>query len=139
MSTRKTPFASFSTTALGLTAGLAALLGSAGPAAAQPRLIVSGNCPGLVFAEIIAQPSTRVALLFAADPGDFVIPDGNRCAGTTLGLGGARLRVAFQGETDGTGFLLVEGLFRRQAVCQGSLQVIEAGSCATSNVEEVPG
>ena len=101
-------------------------------------LDVSGDCPGTVRAQWIgATPNVTLALLISPDTGSFVIPPGNPCAGTQLGLAGNGLDVV---STFGSG---ADGSGSRQGqagigACGRFLQLLELGSCATSNVDQIP-
>lgn len=105
------------------------------------RLSVSGVCPGRVTIEWSgAPPRQQQGLLFARGMGNQVIPPGNPCAGTVLGLNGNQLRLV-----DPPGFFSTgnsgSGSFSGQAAsgaCGGFLQLIQGGSCALSNVVQVP-
>lgn len=105
------------------------------------RLSISGVCPGRVTIEWSgAPPRQQQGLLFARGTGNQVIPQGNPCAGTVLGLNGNQLRLV-----DPPGFFSTgnsgSGSFSGQAssgACGGFLQLIQGGSCALSNVVQVP-
>jgi len=78
----------------------------------------------------------RIAILFGRRTGNFVIPDGNPCAGTPLGLGALDLQVAFIGSAGDFGAgRLVTNVSR--AVCGGHLQLIDITRCKTSNVVRI--
>ncbi len=78
----------------------------------------------------------RIAILFGRRTGNFVIPDGNPCAGTPLGLGALDLQVAFIGSAGDFGAgRLVTNVPR--AVCGGHLQLIDITRCKTSNVVRI--
>ena len=101
-------------------------------------LTVSGVCPGQITVSWDGAPANAtLGLLFAAGPGDAVIPNGQPCAGTQLGLSPAQLQLVatFPSGDSGGG--------NRQgnapgAACGASLQLIAAGSCETSNVTQIP-
>ncbi len=96
----------------------------------------SGSCPGAVSADVSgAEPGGRVALLFAASEGSYVIP-GGACAGTTLGLSNAGLRIVDTQIADGSGNASFSGN-APVAACGGYIQAIDASDCETSNVEQI--
>ena len=102
------------------------------------RLNVGGACPGTVTVDWSnATPNTTLGLLFALNTGSVIIPNGQPCAGTQLGLGANQLQLVntFPSGDSGSG--------QRSApagigACGGFLQLIVAGSCATSNVDQIP-
>ena len=109
---------------------------SIAPASEDLSISVSGTCPGRVDVSYEnATPDTTLALLFAANTGNVVIPNGP-CAGTQLGLGANQLQVVRQFNS-GNGSGQTGGNVPGRA-CGGFLQMIEAGSCATSNVAQLP-
>ncbi|MCC6907969.1 MAG: FG-GAP repeat protein [Phycisphaerales bacterium] len=80
--------------------------------------------------------SARVAILFGRRTGGFVIPNGNPCAGTPLGLGSLELQVAFTGSSGQFGAGRVKTSIPR-AACGGYLQLLDVTRCATSNVVRI--
>jgi len=78
----------------------------------------------------------RIAILLGRRTGNFVIPDGNSCAGTRLGLGSRDLQVAFIGSAGpfGAGRLVTNV---PRAVCGAHLQLIDITRCKTSNVVRI--
>ncbi len=98
---------------------------------------VTGNCPGSVnVAWSGAQSNKQQAIVFAANTGSFVVPNGP-CQGTQLGLGTRSLRVV---NTIGTGS--GSGNVNGQAgsgACGGYLQLVTvANPCEASNVDQLP-
>lgn len=99
-------------------------------------LRVSPTCPSggpIVIEWFNATPDTLVGLLYALDTGSIVIPRGQPCAGTMLGLGSRNLKLAYTWRSDESG----SGKVNRNATsraCGGYLQLLDAASCATSNV-----
>lgn len=99
-------------------------------------LSVSGACPGTVrISWSGAQPNGQQGLLYARSQGSFVIPQGQPCAGTTLGLSSNQLRLVtppgFFSTGNGAGSIAGNA---SQGACGGFLQLIQGGSCTTSNV-----
>ncbi|MCC6909716.1 MAG: hypothetical protein IT430_17405 [Phycisphaerales bacterium] len=106
------------------------ILGGAG---GGPVLTMGGTCPGSMQIGVTgATPGGNVALLHATGTGSVRIPNGNPCAGTTLGLNStAQLyRVV---RADGNGSLSLDLQVPAQA-CGRYVQALDAASCATSNV-----
>jgi hypothetical protein len=99
-------------------------------------LSISGQCPGTVTVHWDgATPDRQQAIVFAANTGNFVIPNGP-CQGTPLGLGTQSLRLVNTIGT-GSGSGSVNGSAGTGA-CGGFLQLVELPSCATSNVAQLP-
>ncbi len=78
----------------------------------------------------------RIALLFGRRTGNFVIPDGNPCAGTRLGLGALDLQVAFTGSAGDFGAGRIVTTIPR-AACGAYLQLVDISRCKTSNVVRI--
>lgn len=80
-------------------------------------------------------PNGTVAVAYARNRGQIVIPPGKPCAGTILGLGGRALQVAFVSTSDslGNGLRIVNA---PRTACGGLLQLVDLSTCATSNVVE---
>lgn len=99
------------------------------------RLRVTGQCPGRVIIEWSnATPSRQQALVFGTSQGRTTIPNGP-CQGTVLGIqGGVRLINTF-GTGNGAG--TVSGSAGTNA-CGAFLQLVESGTCNTSNVGQIP-
>lgn len=99
------------------------------------RLRVSGQCPGQVTVEWSnATPSRQQGLVFGANQGRTTIPNG-ACQGTILGVQGNVRLVNTFGTGNGAGS--VSGNAGTGA-CGGYLQLVESGSCNTSNVAQIP-
>ena len=99
------------------------------------QLRVSGTCPGPVTVDWSgATPNVQQGIVFGQNQGSTTIP-GGVCAGTQLGLqGGVRLvRTLGTGSGSGT----VTGNAGTSA-CGHFLQLVEAPSCNTSNVDDIP-
>ncbi len=98
------------------------------------QLDVTGQCPGtLTVSWSGATPSRQQGLVFGNQTGSTTIPRGP-CQGTTLGLQGSVQLVRMLSTGSGSGS--VNGT--TSAGCGGQLQLIEAGSCNTSNVAAIP-
>ena len=101
-----------------------------------PSINVGGSCPGTVTVNYSGfTPNTQVGIVFASNTGNVVIPNGP-CAGTQLGLGAQNLQLV-NTFNSGSGSGQVQGQAGVSA-CGGFLQLVEAGSCATSNVDQIP-
>jgi len=104
-------------------------------------LTVTGSCPGSVtIGWSGAAPRQSQGLLFARGRGSQVIPPGNPCAGTVLGLNANQLRLVdppgfFSSGNSGSGSFNGQAT---QGACGGFLQLIQGGSCLLSNVAPVP-
>lgn len=101
-----------------------------GPDCGQGR---SGDLEARWFYASPGGSSSRVALLLARQAGIFTIPPGRPCAETTLDLGTAGLRLAYQGPAGRFG----TGLVKAQVpagLCGSYLQLLDLTSCKTSNV-----
>ncbi len=78
----------------------------------------------------------RIALLYAKRTGNFIIPNGNPCSGTSLQLGQLGLQVAYVGSAGQFG----AGRLKRtvpRSVCGGYLQLVDVTRCTTSNVVRI--
>lgn len=96
---------------------------------------VRGTCPGTLTVEWRgATPNRQQGLVFGASQGSTRIPNG-ACQGTILGLQGQVRLVNTFGTGSGSGS--VNGSAGTGA-CGGFLQLVEAGSCNTSNVRQIP-
>ncbi len=94
-------------------------------------------CPGPVSVTAAnATPSGNVALIFAANQGSFVIPSGNPCAGTTLGLGSSSIQLIQTKRAASNGSVTFSGPANASA-CNRFLQVVDLSSCETSNVARI--
>ncbi len=103
-------------------------------------LALSGSCPGTVRVQWSgATPQAQQAIVFGARPGSTTIPNGNPCAGTLLGLAGQVRMVDPPGffGTGQSGSGSLQGNASSGA-CGGVLQLVEGGSCNTSNVAAIP-
>ncbi|MCC6908743.1 MAG: hypothetical protein IT430_12435 [Phycisphaerales bacterium] len=116
---------------LGAHDGLAAVTGGAG----RYTLRISGACPGtLTLSWNNATPSVQQGIVFGQNQGSTIIP-GGPCAGTMLGVQGSVQLVNTVGTGSGSGS--VNGR-AGTAACGHYLQLVEAGSCNTSNVAQIP-
>ena len=102
------------------------------------RLRLEGDdCPGVVTLEWSgATPNRTLGLLYARNTGAVVIPNGP-CAGTQLGLGAQNLRLVRTFPSGPNGEGAQDGRIGIE-VCGGFIQLIESGSCLTSNVRPLP-
>jgi len=82
-----------------------------------------------------ATPRGRIALLFGRNANGTVIPQGNPCAGVSLGIRGG-VRILLEGTT-GTGGGAVIITEHGPAACGGHLQLLDLTTCATSNVARI--
>lgn len=99
-------------------------------------LAATASCPEGGEVDIFwegATPQDMIALIYSADTGSFVIPDGYACAGTTLGLGSSGLQIAFQGGSGSNGSRILNSS-APPAACGGYLQLLDLSTCRTSNV-----
>ncbi len=104
------------------------------------RLTLTGSCPGQIgISWSGATPRIQQGILFARGTGQQVIPPGNPCAGTQLGLNANGLMLV-----DPPGFFSTgnsgSGTINGQApsgACGGYLQLIQGGSCVLSNVARI--
>lgn len=106
------------------------------PAAARPRMQLSGSCPGSMQLSISgASPNGIIAILIGLQTGSAVIP-GGRCEGTVLGLGpqGIRLLGTFRADANGS---LILSRNVGTAVCGRFVQGVDGATCQTTNVVEI--
>jgi len=99
-------------------------------------LIVDATCPAggpISVSWSGATPTGQIALIFARNTGSFVIPSGNPCSGTILGLGANQLQLAYQGGAGANGSKNLNSNAAPGA-CGGYLQLLDQFSCGTSNV-----
>ncbi|MCC6909717.1 MAG: hypothetical protein IT430_17410 [Phycisphaerales bacterium] len=99
-----------------------------------PQLSLTGSCPGPMQIGVTgATPGGNVALLHATGTGSVRIPNGNPCAGTTLGLNStAQLYRVIRADAGG-GFLI--NLNVPPGACGRFVQGLDASTCTTTNVE----
>jgi hypothetical protein len=103
-------------------------------------LALSGTCPGTVRVEWSgATPRAQQALVFGVRQGSTTIPGGNPCPGTTLGVAGQVRLVDPPGffSTGQSGSGAIQGN-AGAGVCGSFLQLVEGGTCQTSNVAQIP-
>lgn len=104
-----------------------------------PQLAVGAQCPsgGAIRVEAYgATPDGGIAILYARNAGAFVIPKGNPCAGTRLGLGTSSLQVVFNGTANVAGSRVLNSTID-PSVCGGFLQMLDLTTCQTSNVAQI--
>ncbi len=100
-------------------------------------LTASGVCPGLVTVEWEnATPNSTVALIFAKNTGNFVIPFGP-CQGTVLGLGSQSIRLVntFPSGANGSGTRSGQS---QSGACHGFMQMHDLPNCRLTNVVQHP-
>ena len=110
-----------------------------GSGSSGPELTVDATCPDggpIAVSWTGATPDGTVALLFARGTGNVVIPPGNPCAGTQLGLNNQQLQVAFQGGAGPDGSRTLNSN-APAAACGGAMQLLDVALCSTSNVATV--
>jgi len=91
---------------------------------------VSGWCPGRVTLEWSgAIPNRRQGVVFSRQEGQTIIPEGV-CKGTILGIAQPVFLMRVIGTGEGSGAITVLG----QSFCGGFVQLVESGTCRTSNV-----
>jgi len=116
---------------LGAHDGLAAVTGGGG----RYTLRLSGRCPGtLTVSWNNATPSRQQGIVFGNNQGTTTIPTG-ACAGTQLGVQGSVRLVNTVGTGSGSGSVNGQA---GTAACGHYLQLVESGSCNTSNVARIP-
>ncbi len=114
-----------------------ALAGAASGAAGQEYHVkVTGWCPGRIMVEWTGgTPGRQQAFVYSRERGSVVIPSGP-CAGTILGLGEDQLQLyAIRDNRGGNGAVLLNA---GAGACGGYLQLVEGGTCRTSNVSTMP-
>lgn len=83
-------------------------------------------------------PTARVVLLFSPQAGQFTIPPGRPCSGSVIGLEPRGLVVrtgpAFTSDLEGAGQVTGQ---MSAAACGGLIQLLDLGSCGTSEVVQV--
>lgn len=98
-------------------------------------LRVGGECPGRVTVDWAgATPNVQQGIVFGANEGNTMIPNGP-CQGTMLGVAGSVRLVRTVSTGSGSGST---GGQAGTAACGHKLQLVEAGSCNTSNVATIP-
>lgn len=98
-------------------------------------LRVGGDCPGRVTIDWAgATPNVQQGIVFGQREGSTTIPNG-ACQGTVLGIAGSVRLVNVIGTGNGSGS---SGGNAGTGACGGKLQLVEGGSCNTSNVGTIP-
>lgn len=101
-------------------------------------LTLSGSCRSQVTVQWDnATPNVRQAVVFGFVLGSTDIPPGNPCAGTTLRLEGNVHQIGGRFINTGNGSGSVTGRGNLLA-CDGILQLVEGGTCNTSNTVQIP-
>ncbi|MCC6906921.1 MAG: PQQ-dependent sugar dehydrogenase [Phycisphaerales bacterium] len=97
-------------------------------------LAIGGTCPGMMTATAGgATPGGRVAFIRATGTGSQRIPQGNPCAGTTLGLDRTAVLVASP-TANNQGQASISGNVPQNACGNVFLQALDIQTCTTSNV-----
>lgn len=102
-------------------------------------LRVTGRCPGRLMIDWLnATPGVQQALVFGNNQGNTSIPNAFPCSGTILGISGNVQLVDPPGFfSTGSGSGSISGN-AGAAACGHYLQLVEGGSCQTSNVAQIP-
>lgn len=99
---------------------------------------VVGHCPGTInLTWSGATVGRQIAIIFAANRGSVVIPPGNPCDGTQLGLGAQSIQLV---QTIGSGTNGINSINGNTSsgACGRFLQLLDLDTCRTSNVEMIP-
>lgn len=97
-------------------------------------VVLNGSCPGLGTMEWSgATPNRRQAVVFGREEGKTIIPQG-ACEGTVLGIAVSVQVYVVIGTREGSGVI---GFHYGQS-CRGFVQLVETGTCRTSNVTPLP-
>ena len=103
------------------------------------RLTISGECPGRVTVQWSGgTPNSQHAIIFGNNLGSFTIPNNQPCNGTVLGVSGNVRLVDPPGifsNQGGSGSISGQA---GSAACGHYLQLVEGGTCQTSNVAQIP-
>ncbi len=105
----------------------------------DPQLDVTSSCPDggpITVAWQYATPADEVALLYSRSLGSTIIPPGQPCAGTPLGLGPRALQIAWRGDSGDQGMRSINGAAGPGA-CGGNLQLLDLHTCTTSNTRQL--
>lgn len=98
-------------------------------------LSISGQCPGQITVNWSgATPNRQQGIVFGQSQGNTTIP-GGVCQGTVLGIQGGVQLVRTIGTGSGSGSTSGNA---GTAACRRFLQLVEAPSCNTSNVAQIP-
>jgi len=120
--------------ALSVSAVCDAAMGAVSAVSGEYRLNVTGLCPGSITIEWSgASPNGRQGILVGRAEGKFTIPEGV-CEGTALGITDNVALAIVISTRDGSGAVSGTG----GQVCRRPMQLIEGGTCRTSNVARMP-
>ena len=98
-------------------------------------LDVRGTCPGQITVGWSgATPSRQQGIVYGANQGSTTIPNG-ACRGTILGIQGSVRLVNTIGTGSGSGSVNGQA---GTAACGHFLQLVQSGTCDTSNVDSIP-
>lgn len=100
-------------------------------------LSITGASPNLTFDLVDATPGAQVALLYSFNTGSFIIPAGQPCAGTTLGLD-AGVAVGALLTADALGSASYSTSVPAAASGRVWVQALDMDSCATTTTLLLP-
>lgn len=103
--------------------------------ASDLSLTVTGTCPGQVTLSVSGATPNRIIKVFGHPAEGSTTLAGGRCQGTTFGLAGLRLLEAFNADANGDASVVRK---TKAAHCGIFLQALDVGSCATSEVTNIP-
>lgn len=104
--------------------------------ASDYTVAVTGLCPGRMTLEWSgATPHHRQGILSSRYLGQWTIPVG-QCRGTILGLAERVSLMKIIPTGEGSGSVSVTGSFG--GICRAYVQLVEGGTCRTSNIARVP-
>ena len=104
-----------------------------------PQLTVVASCPLGGPIQVSWSGATgggTIVLFYARNTGSFRIPNGNPCAGTSLGLGSNQIQIGYRGAAGQNGSRTLNANAGPVA-CGGFLQLLDVTTCGTSNVVRV--
>lgn len=104
-----------------------------------PQLSIAATCPfggPIQVSWTDATPQGRVALIFARDRGNFLVPANYPCQGTQLGLGTDQVQLVGDYAAGAIGERTLNG-FAGNGACGGYLQLLDLPTCGTSNVARI--
>ena len=106
-----------------------------GGPAADPELVITGTCPGVVTVRgTNLTPSGSVAVLSGTGPGNDVIPVGP-CAGVSTNVSGLAFRGLFSANGNG---VLSRSPTLGGGLCGAGVQLLDVATCTLTNVDLIP-
>lgn len=103
---------------------------------ADLTLAITGSCPGAMTVDVTnATPNSTIAVIYALSTGSLLVPAGNPCVGTELGLNNTAQLYSTE-TTDGDGAFSIEVTIPGPG-CGLYVQILDLASCDTSNVEQL--